>query len=82
MPNIGTTDHNDLGLQSNLSKASSVTNSEPRQNINMYAVQHRGRKREVLSIKKSRRQAKGEIQSKEGHGCVKSGENGVEASRQ
>ena len=73
MPNIGTTDQNDLGLQSKLPKASSVTNSEPRHNINMDAVQHRGRKREVLSIKKSRRQAKG----KEGHGWVKLGENGA-----
>ena len=33
-PNIGTTDQNDLGIQSNLPKASSVTNSEPRHNIN------------------------------------------------
>ena len=43
----------------------------------MDVVQHRGRKREVVSIKKSRRQAKGESQSKEGHGWVKSGENGA-----
>ena len=77
MPNIGTIDQNDFGIQSNLPKESSVTNSEPRQNINMYAVQHRGRKREVLSIKKSRRQAKGESQSKEGHGWVKPGEKGA-----
>ena len=75
MSNIGTTDQNDLGIQSNLPKASSVTNSEPRHNINMDAVQHIGRKREVLSIKKSRRQAKGESQNKEGHGWVKSAEN-------
>ena len=34
MPNIGTTDQNDLGIQSNSPKASSVTNSEPRHNIN------------------------------------------------
>ena len=32
--NIGTTDQNDLGIQSNSPKASSVTNSEPRHNIN------------------------------------------------
>ena len=37
MPNIGTTDHNDLGIQSNSPKASSVTNLEPRHNINMEA---------------------------------------------
>ena len=77
MSNIGTTDQNDLGIQSNLPKASSVTNLESRHNINMDAVQHRGRKREVLSIKKSRRQAKGESQSKEGHGWVKPGEKGA-----
>ena len=77
MPNIRTTDQNDLGIQSNLPRASSVTNSEPRHSINMDAVQHRGRKREVLSIKKSRRQAKGESQNKEGHGWAKSGENGA-----
>ena len=75
MPNIGTTNQNDLGLQSNLPKASFVTNSELRHNINMDVVQHRGRKREVLNIKKSRRQAKGESQNKEGHGWAKSGEN-------
>ena len=34
MPNIETIDQNDLGIQSNLPKASSVTNSEPRQSIN------------------------------------------------
>ena len=34
MPNIGTTDQNDLGIQSNSPKASSVTNLEPRHNIN------------------------------------------------
>ena len=33
MPNIETTDHNDLGIQSNLPKASSVTNSEPRHKL-------------------------------------------------
>ena len=37
MPNIGTTDHNDLGILSNLLKASFVTNSEPGHNINMEA---------------------------------------------
>ena len=31
VPNIGTTDQNDLGILSNLPKASFVTNSEPRQ---------------------------------------------------
>ena len=34
MPNIGTTDQNDLGIQSNSPKTSFVTNSEPRHNIN------------------------------------------------
>ena len=34
MPNIETTDQNDLGIQSNSPKTSSVTNSEPRHNIN------------------------------------------------
>ena len=34
MPNIETTDQNDLGIQSNSPKASFVTNSEPRHNIN------------------------------------------------
>ena len=34
VPNIETTDQNDLGIQSNPPKASSVTNSEPRHNIN------------------------------------------------
>ena len=77
VPNIRTTDQNDLGIQSNLPKASFVTNSEPRHNINMDVVQHRGRKRGVLSIKKSRRQAKGESHNKEGHGWVNSGENGA-----
>ena len=77
MPNIETIDQNDFGIQSNLPKESSVTNSEPRHNINMDAIQHRGRKREVLIIKKSRRQAKGESQNKEGHGWVKSSENGA-----
>ena len=33
VPNIGTTDQNDLGIQSNSPKASFVTNSEPRHNI-------------------------------------------------
>ena len=37
MPNIETTDQNDLGIQSNSPKASSVTNSEPRHNINREA---------------------------------------------
>ena len=37
MPNIGTTDQNDLGILSNLPKASFVTNSEPRHNINREA---------------------------------------------
>ena len=31
VPNIGKTNQNDLGIQSNSPKASSVTNSEPRQ---------------------------------------------------
>ena len=35
VPNIGTTDQNDLGIQSMLPKASSVTNLEPRHDINM-----------------------------------------------
>ena len=35
MPNIGTIDQNDLGIQSNSPKESFVTNSEPRHNINM-----------------------------------------------
>ena len=34
MPNIGTTDQNDLGIQSNSPKENFVTNSEPRHNIN------------------------------------------------
>ena len=34
VPNIGTTNQNDLGIQSNSPKASFVTNSEPRHNIN------------------------------------------------
>ena len=34
MPNIGTSDQNDLGIQSNSPKASFVTNSEPRHDIN------------------------------------------------
>ena len=34
MPNIGTTNQNDLGIQSNSPKAIFVTNSEPRHNIN------------------------------------------------
>ena len=34
MPNIGTTDQNDLGILSNLPKASFVTNSESRHNVN------------------------------------------------
>ena len=34
MPNIRTTNQNDLGIQSNSPKASFVTNSEPRHNIN------------------------------------------------
>ena len=33
VPNIGTTDQNDLGILSNLPKAIFVTNSEPRHNI-------------------------------------------------
>ena len=33
MPNIGTTDQNYLGIQSNSPKASYITNSEPRHNI-------------------------------------------------
>ena len=33
MPNIGTTDQNDLGIKSNSPKASPVTNSEPRHNM-------------------------------------------------
>ena len=33
MPNKGTTDQNDLGIQSNSPKAISVTNSELRHNI-------------------------------------------------
>ena len=37
VPNIGTTDQNDLGIQSNLPKASFVTNSEPRHNIDREA---------------------------------------------
>ena len=37
MPNIGTTDQNDLGIQSNSSKASYVTNSKLRHNINREA---------------------------------------------
>ena len=37
VPNIGTTNQNDLGIQSNLPKASSITNSEPRHNINREA---------------------------------------------
>ena len=37
MPNIRTTDQNDLSIQSNLPKASSVTNLEPRHNINREA---------------------------------------------
>ena len=37
VPNIGTTDQNYLGIQSNLPKASFVTNSEPRHNINREA---------------------------------------------
>ena len=34
VPNIGTTDQNNLDLQSNLPKASFVTNSEPRHSMN------------------------------------------------
>ena len=34
VPNIGITSKNDLGIQSNSPKASSVTNLEPRHNIN------------------------------------------------
>ena len=34
MPNIETTEQNDLGIQSNSPKASFVTNSEPSHNIN------------------------------------------------
>ena len=34
VPNIRTTNQNDLGIQSNSPKASSVTNSESRHNIN------------------------------------------------
>ena len=37
MPNIGTTDHNDLGILSNLANANFFTNSEPRHNINREA---------------------------------------------
>ena len=37
VPNIRTTDQNDLGIQSNSPKASSVTNSELRHNINREA---------------------------------------------
>ena len=37
VPNIETTDQNDLGIQSNSPKASFVTNSEPRHNINREA---------------------------------------------
>ena len=37
MPNIGTTDQNDLGIQSNSPKASFVTNLELRHNINREA---------------------------------------------
>ena len=77
MPNIGTTVQNDLGIQSNLPKASFVINSEPRHKINMDAVQHTGIKMEVLSIKNSRRQAKGESQNNEGHGWAKLGDNGA-----
>ena len=39
VPNIGTTDQNDLGILSNLSKASFVTNSEPRHNRDGRLVQ-------------------------------------------
>ena len=37
VPNIGTTNQNDLSIQSNSEKASFVTNSEPRHNINREA---------------------------------------------
>ena len=37
VPNIGTTNQNDLGIQSNSPKASFVTNSEPRHNVNREA---------------------------------------------
>ena len=37
MPNIGTTDQNDLGIQSNSPKAIFVTNSKSRHNINREA---------------------------------------------
>ena len=37
MPNIGTTDQNDLGILSNLPKASFVTNPKPRHNVNKEA---------------------------------------------
>ena len=50
MSNIGTTDQNDLGIQSNLPKASFVTNSEPRHNINReaYPTKDLARKKKVL----------------------------------
>ena len=78
MPNIGTTDQNDLGILSNLPKASSVTNSEPRHNINREACPTR-----VLAGKKVLHAISQEVSrfKLEGNGWVETMNDGANTSK-
>ena len=80
MPNIGTTKQNDLGIQSNLPKASSVTKSEPRHNINREACPTK-----VLVGKKvlhAISQEVSRVETKlEGNGWVKTMNDGANTSK-